>query len=113
MAGDARQEALANGARADLYYCYYDPEDGCLGGLRGRQDSVDRGELGKPLGGQAPFGYQWVDRQLVPHPEEPPIRKLMYELFSEHRRKKTVARILNKVGFSKLYHRKTPQTIKS
>jgi site-specific DNA recombinase len=57
-----------------------------------------RARLGKPLGGQAPFGYEWRDRRLVPHPEEAPIRKLMYELFLKHQRKRTVARLLNDAG---------------
>jgi len=58
-----------------------------------------RAKLGKPLGGQAPFGYQWLDKKLMPDPKEAPIRKLMYELFLKHRRIRTTARLLNQSGY--------------
>jgi site-specific DNA recombinase len=58
-----------------------------------------RAKLNKPLGGQAPFGYKWVEKELVIDEKEAPARKLIYELFIEHKRKGTVAVLLNKKGF--------------
>ena len=58
-----------------------------------------RAKLNKPLGGQAPYGYKWEGKELFIDQKEEPIRKLIYELFIEHKRKGTVAQILNDKGF--------------
>lgn len=68
-------------------------------GSRIKASVETRAKLGRPLGGKAPFGYKWENKELVINPEEAPIRKLIYDLFLKHKRKRTVARILNEQGY--------------
>jgi site-specific DNA recombinase len=58
-----------------------------------------RARLGKRVSGAAPYGYSWTDGKLVPDEKEAPVRKLIYDLFRETRRVRTVAGLLNKRGF--------------
>ena len=58
-----------------------------------------RARLGKPSAAPAPLGYRWHEKRLEIHPEEAPIRRLIYELFKEHGRLKTVAQLLNEAGY--------------
>jgi site-specific DNA recombinase len=58
-----------------------------------------RANMGKPLGGQATFGYRWENKELVVDQAEAPVRKLMYELFLKHQRKLTTANALNNLGY--------------
>ncbi len=63
-----------------------------------------RAKMGKPLGGAAPYGFHWTgktgekNRQLSIDPQEAPVRKLIYELFAEHKKKGLVAKKLNQMG---------------
>lgn len=58
-----------------------------------------RAQLGKPLGGQASFGYKWEGKELMIAENEAPVRKLLYEIFLKTKRKKTTASQLNDLGY--------------
>lgn len=58
-----------------------------------------RGRMGKRLGGKIPYGYTWDGHELQIEPKEAAIRKLIFELYIQEKRKKTVAKILNERGY--------------
>ncbi|NVK52475.1 MAG: recombinase family protein [Flavobacteriaceae bacterium] len=66
---------------------------------RVKASSLSRAKRGIHVGGVAPFGFTYENKILVPHKDEAPILKLMYELFLEYKRKRTVANILNERGY--------------
>ena len=57
-----------------------------------------RAKLGKSINGRAPYGYKWVNRELVVHPDEAPIRRKAFDLFLQYKRKGTVTKLLNAEG---------------
>lgn len=58
-----------------------------------------RNSSAKSSGGIAPFGYRWQSGKLVIDESEAQIRKLIYELFLKHKRKRVVANLLNDLGY--------------
>lgn len=69
-----------------------------------------RAKLGKSLGGIAPLGYKWENKELVIDERYAPVRKLVYELFLKYRRKKVVAKELNDAGHRTQNNRKFSDT---
>ncbi len=69
-------------------------------GDRVRASVAIRAKLGKRLGGPPPYGYRWIDKKLTLEPTEGTILKQAFDLFLQHRRKGSVARLLNKAGLS-------------
>jgi site-specific DNA recombinase len=58
-----------------------------------------RAQLGKPLGGQAPYGYKWENKELKIDETEAPIRRYIYEVFREERRIHSTTNKINLKGF--------------
>lgn len=58
-----------------------------------------RRTLGKFTGGQVSYGYKIENCKVIIHEDEAPVRILMYDLFLKHRRRATVARLLNEMGY--------------
>lgn len=59
-----------------------------------------RAKLGKKMSGHAPLGYKWDKNDFVIDEATAPIRKLIYELFLETRRKITTAKKLAELGYT-------------
>jgi site-specific DNA recombinase len=62
--------------------------------------------MGKPLSGTAFFGYKWENREYMIDEKEAPVRKLMFELFLKHKRKRTILGSRFSVGKYCGYERK-------
>jgi len=58
-----------------------------------------RAMQGMPTGGQGPFGYHWVNKKLVPHPEEAVVVKEIYNTFLETKKILTTSKIINEKGY--------------
>ncbi len=60
---------------------------------------LTRAKMGKLLNKCVPYGYTVKDGEMLLHPEEAPIRREAFELFLQHRRKYSVAQMLNAKGY--------------
>ena len=58
-----------------------------------------RRSMGKFTGGMVSHGFKIVDAKVEINEEEAPVRRLIYDLFIQHQRASTVARILNDKGY--------------
>ncbi len=74
-----------------------------------------RAKMGKSVGGQAPFGYVYVKKELLVDEHEGPIRKLIYEIYSITKRAAATAKILNERGYrtrkGKLFNQMTVERL--
>ncbi len=61
--------------------------------------ALTRAKLGEHVGGMPPYGYRYENKKLVINEEEAPLRRLIFELFLEHKRRKTITRIINERGY--------------
>ena len=71
-----------------------------------------RAKQGKPTGGHGPFGYMWVDRQLMTKPEEAPVVKRIFELFLEKRKILPTCEALTDEGYRARQSKFRPVTLK-
>ena len=72
----------------------------------------NRVRMGKSVGGKPVYGYMWTeDKELVPDPDEVPVRILIYETFLKTRQFGKTAQIINDKGYrtraGKLFKRET------
>lgn len=71
-----------------------------------------RARQGKQTGGIGPFGYMWVEKQLVPNPKEVPIVRRAFELYLETGRLKTTCQRLTEEGLRARKSEFHPRTLK-
>jgi site-specific DNA recombinase len=69
-----------------------------------------RAKMGMLLNKTVPYGFKVENGKVVLHPEEAPIKRLVFDLFLQVRRKYTVAQMLNDKGYLTRKGRKWEET---
>ena len=58
-----------------------------------------RAKMGRNTGGKGPFGYHWIDKKLVPNPDEAAAVRALFDTFIDTKKLLTTVKLMNAKGY--------------